>query len=99
MRAFIVAAIFVGALSPVAAAETTRTAEKVITYSDLNLASEAGRTTLDQRIRAAARQVCRNQSVQGGLRAHLDASRCEAEAVSAAQAKLALSPQSAIALR
>lgn len=40
---------------------------KVVTAADLDLYSAAGRTTLDSRIRTAARQVCREIG-QGGLR-------------------------------
>ena len=40
---------------------------RVVTAADLDLYSAAGRTTLDSRIRTAARQVCRESS-GGGLR-------------------------------
>jgi UrcA family protein len=99
MRALIIAAIVVSAASPVVAAETSPTVQTAISYSDLNLASDAGRKALDQRIRIAARQVCGKPSLQDGLRARLDANRCQAEAISATRAKIAMAAQSQVALR
>jgi UrcA family protein len=37
---------------------------KTVSYDDLNLASEAGKASLTQRIRAAARELCLEDGVQ-----------------------------------
>ncbi len=44
-----------------AAAETVAVS-KTVSYADLNLGSAKGRATLDQRIKSAARQVCRQDA-------------------------------------
>lgn len=47
------------AITPVAAAaQATQQRTTGVTFSDLDLATEAGREELDRRIDAAARQVC-----------------------------------------
>jgi UrcA family protein len=50
-----VSAIFAG---PAHASTQETVRSKIVRYGDLNLASEHGRTALDQRIRRAAKQVC-----------------------------------------
>jgi UrcA family protein len=74
-------------------AETVRTA--TVAYADLNLASPAGRATLNRRIDAAARQVCANND--HGPDAALDEMRCVHHAVSAARTKV-YAPQVTAAL-
>ena len=51
---------------------------RAVTYSDLNLASAAGRATLDHRIDKAVRAVCRNGPTRS-IRAAQQARDCMAE--------------------
>jgi UrcA family protein len=76
-------ACLLGATAPAQAAEAPRTS--VVSYSDLNLASDHGRTVLDARIKLAARNVCANGA--GDLRSKADEARCTRTAVEAAQPK------------
>lgn len=78
-------ACLIGATAPAAAATMPVAAQRsvVVSYADLNLASDHGRNVLDARIRFAARNVC-----ETGARdvASLTASsRCVRAAVEATQ--------------
>ena len=55
--------ILVGTASP-ALAEAPAAQTQVVSYADLNLASAAGRATLDRRIDRAVRIVCGRVSIQ-----------------------------------
>ncbi|WP_310496358.1 UrcA family protein [Sandarakinorhabdus sp.] len=55
------------AAAPAAASETHRTA--VVSYSDLDLASQAGQKTLERRVRTAAKEVCETGSQDAWSRA------------------------------
>ena len=73
----------IGATAPAAAADAPRVA--TVSFSDLDLASAAGRNVFQQRVRRAARSVCSLGS--GDLRARADEARCIGAAISAAQVK------------
>lgn len=70
-----------GATAPAVAAEAPRVAH--VSYGDLNLASDQGRSTLDSRIKSAARTVC----FEGGrdVRSLTKEAQCVRKAVEAAQ--------------
>lgn len=52
----------------------------VLTWADLNLASEAGQATLERRIEAAQRQACMNATATGSrIRAAREMQACKAE--------------------
>lgn len=55
----------------------------IVQYSDLNLAAPAGRTTLERRVRAAARQVC-GPAVAAELKQLLEMRECQSAALSRA---------------
>ena len=74
----------IGATAPAAAADAPRAV--MVSTSDLNMASNAGRNAFEQRVKLAARSVCTLGS--GDLRARADEARCVGAAISAAQAKL-----------
>ena len=62
----------------------------IVTYSDLDLTTEAGREALDRRIDRAARSVCGLDSVQLGSRIRSrDARDCHRRAVADIEVKLA----------
>jgi UrcA family protein len=76
-----------GATAPAVAAEAPRAVE--VSYKDLNLASDKGRTVLDARIRQAARSVCSDGARD--VRSMTEASRCYHTAIKSAQpSKLAV---------
>lgn len=76
-----------GATAPAAATEAPRTVR--VYYSDLNLASEKGRATLEARIRQAARSVCFTGARD--LLSKTDETHCYHQAVKSAQpSKLAI---------
>lgn len=50
----------------------------LVRFDDLNLTSDAGRTTLDRRIRAAAEKVCEDGD---DMSAHIAAARCRTVAI------------------
>jgi UrcA family protein len=75
----------IGATAPAAAAEAPRA--QLVRYSDLNLASAAGREALALRIRHAARNVCETGSHDLGARSAQ--ARCIRTAVDGAVAKMA----------
>ena len=54
--ALLAATCLVGAVAPAQAQDDVRT--QSVRYDDLNLSNNAGRATLEQRIRAAAKSVC-----------------------------------------
>jgi len=70
-----------GATAPAVAAEAPRVAH--VSYGDLNLASDEGRSALDSRIKSAARAVC----LEGGrdVRSLTEEARCIRNAIEAAQ--------------
>lgn len=70
-----------GATAPAVAAEAPRAA--VVSYSDLNLATDEGKKALDGRISMAARSVCNTGS--DDLRSIIEENRCIKGAVEAAQ--------------
>jgi UrcA family protein len=72
-----------GAAAPAAAAEAPRVV--TVSYSDLNLSSDAGRNAFDNRVKQAARSVCSIGS--GDLRARADEARCIGAAINAVQVK------------
>ncbi|MBC7519736.1 MAG: UrcA family protein [Sandarakinorhabdus sp.] len=78
-------ACLIGATAPAAAApmpvDASQTA--VVSYADLNLASDHGRNALDARIRFAARNVC--ETGARDVASMAQASRCVRAAVEAAQ--------------
>lgn len=74
-------ACLLGATAPAQAAEAPRAA--VVSYSDLNLASDHGRAVLDGRIKVAARSVCANGA--GDLRSKTEETRCTRTAIEGAQ--------------
>ena len=52
----------------------------VLTWADLNLASEAGQATLERRIESAERQACMNATATGSrIRAAREMQACKAE--------------------
>lgn len=51
-------ALALGALAAPSVAAPTQTRAVTVKYSDLDLASEDGRKTLDERLERAAREVC-----------------------------------------
>ena len=83
--ALIATAFLTVAATPAAAAQNT----KVVSYADLNLASEQGRATLKGRIRLAAREVCKADG--NDVRARIVESRCINTAVRNANANAAAS--------
>jgi UrcA family protein len=67
-------------------ADGRRTAE--VRYGDLDLGSDAGRATLERRLRTAARQVC-NADVDDVV-AQADQQRCRSEAMAATRRAVAV---------
>mgnify|MGYP001103103150 CR=1 FL=1 len=68
---FALAAAFVASgltLAPAMASAQEQQRTASISYTDLDLSTEDGRATLDQRIDRAARQVCELDRVQTGSR-------------------------------
>lgn len=64
---------------------------KVVNIADLNLNSEAGRLTLDSRIRQAARIVCgetRSVPQAGGLKPLLQNRKCAVQAIDGAMSQV-----------
>jgi UrcA family protein len=78
-------ACLLGATAPAAAATVPVDAARTImvSYADLNLASDHGRKVLDARIRFAARNVCETGDRDAGSLAQ--ANRCFHAAIEAAQ--------------
>jgi UrcA family protein len=60
--------------------------EQVVSYADLNLGSAAGRSTLDRRIRTAARSVC--GMPLSGLPEVREVQACRVAAMGAAKAEV-----------
>lgn len=60
---------------------------QVVSYSDLDLSKDAGRQTLEHRIRRAARQVCPS-ATGGSARANAESRECVRQAVSKAWASI-----------
>ena len=87
--ASLVAVLTLAAAAPASAS----TQEARIRWGDLDLSTPAGADAFDQRVRAAARKLCRNQPFIGGRAACLAAVREEAVALlpGAAQVDYALS--------
>ena len=86
------AALFAASLAAVpAAAQHTHSRSVAVSYADLDLRSEAGRDALDNRIRAAIREVCGTAS-SSDLRGQnqVDACRDELAARASAQRDTAL---------
>jgi len=71
----------IAATAPANAADAPRA--RIVSYSDLNLASDRGRVALDMRIQSAARAVC--ASGLNDLRSRTEEIRCVRNAVSAAK--------------
>ena len=86
-RSCMLAAIaLLGSTVPALAAETN---VATLHYDDLNLATEAGQATLDQRIDRAARQVCSDIVMTGSRTGeHALRQRCESDARAQAKAQL-----------
>ncbi|WP_338242678.1 UrcA family protein [Aurantiacibacter hainanensis] len=82
-----VAALSLAAIStPAAAQEQVRTA--YVEHADLNVGTEKGMETLQNRVRAAVRQVC-PAAEYGPVSRTLDARRCSDFAMEAAQQQIA----------
>jgi UrcA family protein len=78
--------ILVGTASPaLAAAPTAQT--RIVSYADLDLASAAGRSRLDQRIGAAVRAVC-GRAAPTDLNGLNQVEQCRAETLADATAQL-----------
>lgn len=83
------AALAGAAIAPATAAPVARTTMTIQT-ADLDLDTPAGQRTLDRRIQAAARQVCRSGSAKTGTRImDFQAKNCLAKARADAQQQLA----------
>lgn len=67
----------------------TTTASRAVSYADLDLSSDAGRATLDARVRHAAMQVCEIGTDQVSLAERNAAKTCFKNAVSSAQQQYA----------
>jgi UrcA family protein len=80
------AAALLGSTVPAMAAQNN---VATLRYDDLNLASDAGKATLDQRIDRAARQVCSDIVMTGSRTGeHALRLRCESDARAQAKAQL-----------
>jgi UrcA family protein len=84
-------ALLAAVVTPSASFAQSHSRTAVVTYADLDLASEAGRSTLQRRISAAVREVC-PQYLGTSLieRAHRIACTREARASAQAQLRLAI---------
>lgn len=80
------AAAAVGAAVPASAQEAPVSIK--VRYADLNLASPQGVTALNQRIKAAARQVCGPQPTN--LDETMAMRRCQTDAIRSAEPQVAL---------
>lgn len=84
MRAYTINLVFAAAalaLTPTVAAAETQQRTTGVVYSDLDLATEAGRAELDLRIDRAAKQVCgMSESTVGTRIRSRDARECYAQA-------------------
>ncbi len=82
------------AIAPVAASATNVEIDNdgryriSVSYADLNLASEAGKHTLQTRIKLAARAACETQGVVS-MRERQDAKRCTESVLEAAKPQVA----------
>lgn len=76
-------------------------AQRAVAYGDLNLASTAGQEALQQRIRAAARQVCGTTSYRnaGGLSTAAANRRCIDEAIAEARSAIDVKTRSLASTR
>lgn len=72
------------AVAPAAAANVAPTLSKTVSYADLNLGSAQGRAALQQRIKSAARTVCKVDAAD--LNARTSESRCVKTAIATATA-------------
>ncbi|MEG3175393.1 UrcA family protein [Sphingomonas sp. RB3P16] len=65
----------------------SQTSIERVSFADLDLLGQAGKATLQRRIRAAARRVCDTQGVPS-LAVKLDAMRCNRRAIARAAAQI-----------
>jgi UrcA family protein len=72
------------AIAPAAASNSTT---HIVRYADLDLSSEAGRTTLDRRIDYAVRMVC-GSAQSGTIQEKLSVEKCSATARASAKAQI-----------
>lgn len=66
---------------------TSETSTERVSYADLDLFGQAGKATLQRRIRAAAHRVCDTYGVQP-LAVKLDEMRCNRSAIASASAQI-----------
>lgn len=81
------AALVAAVAQPALAAPVS--ASRAVAYTDLNLDSEAGRSTLDARLRFAAKQVCEIGQGQTTLTETMAAQSCYKKALSSARSDYA----------
>ena len=68
------------ATSSAATGAVANAGSAVLTWADLNLASEAGQATLERRIESAERQACMNATATGSrIRAAREVQACKAD--------------------
>jgi UrcA family protein len=78
--------ILAGAASPALAAPPAAQT-RIVSYADLNLASAAGRATLDRRLDRAVRAVCGRAAIKD-LNAYRQVELCRDESLADARAQL-----------
>ena len=82
--ALVLGLAFVGAATAPAQAATLEHTSKIVSYSDLNLSSQAGRDAFAARVRSAAKSVCTVGS--GDLASQTAEARCVKASIEAAKA-------------
>lgn len=91
MRPFLVGVCMLAVSGEASAAprtlSTSQTLIEHVSFADLDLLGQAGKATLQRRIRAAARRVCDTQGVPP-LAVKLDEMRCNRSAIARASAQL-----------
>lgn len=76
MRFAPLAAALAAACLAVPAVAADNTVQIGVRYADLDLSTEAGRATLDQRVEAAAREMCGTQVTTGTILPNSKIGRC-----------------------
>jgi len=85
----IASALAIAVLALPAQAQDRETRRVAVDYSDLNLATHAGRKTLDSRLYHASRNACGGQPSIGDLAAFMDYRKCYTVALDGAATQLA----------